>query len=232
MCNVFRTLRADEIEVRVQQIKKNNAGKVYAQLLLYKDARVDMTLLDEQFGILGWQREHTFKEGKNYCKVSVYDKEHGIWVVKEDVGTPSNTEADKGHASDAFKRACVNLGIGRELYSAPRIVIEVGQGEYYTQKDNRGNDVCRLSNNVAFLVNAITYDARRNIVGLEIVDKTGRTRTKIGEVHDPIYTAVGEMNNVRSLAECRAIWNKYPEHQDEPRFVAATNQKKSTLTKS
>ena len=85
MCNHFRTLRADEIEVRVQQVKKNNAGKVFAQLLLYKDARVDMALLDEEFGIFGWQREHTFKDGKNYCRVSVYDKEHDVWVVKEDV---------------------------------------------------------------------------------------------------------------------------------------------------
>ncbi len=226
MCNRFRTLRADEIEVRVQQIKKNTAGKVYAQLLLYKDARVDMTLLDEEFGILGWQREHTFKEGKNYCKVSVYDPEHQMWIVKEDVGTPSNTEADKGHASDAFKRACVNLGIGRELYSTPRIVLELGQGEYYTSKDSRNNEVCRLSNNVAFTVKAITYDFRRNIVGLEIVDKKGYSRIKIGEVHDPLYLARAEANAASSATEARHVWRKYPEYQDDPGFVAAVEEKR------
>ena len=118
MCNanIFRTLNADEIEVRVQQV--TNSQKKRAVLLLYKNARVDMDMLDEKFGCLGWQREHTFKEGKNYCKVSVYDTDKQMWVSKEDVGVESNTEETKGEASDSFKRACVNLGIGRELYSA------------------------------------------------------------------------------------------------------------------
>lgn len=102
MCNanIFRKLYPHEIDVRVQQVA-NIGGKVKAVLLLYKNARVDMDLLDEQFGCLGWQREHNFKDGKNYCKVSVYDKDHSIWVSKEDVGTESNTEETKGEASDA-----------------------------------------------------------------------------------------------------------------------------------
>ena len=84
MCNanIFRTLRPDEIEVRVQQVVESKAGGAKAILLLYKNARVDMDLLDEKFGCLGWQREHTFKDGKNYCKVSVYDAEKQLWVSK------------------------------------------------------------------------------------------------------------------------------------------------------
>ena len=225
MYNVFRTLRADEIDVRVQQVKKNNAGKVFAQLLLYKDARVDMTLLDEKFGIFGWQREHSFKDGKNYCKVSVYDKEHGVWVVKEDVGTPSNTEADKGHASDAFKRACVNLGIGRELYTSPKLVVELGDKEYYTSKDARNNEVLRVSTFVTFHANAIDYDEKRNIVAIEIVDNNGRTRKKIGEIHSALFAAKAEVNAARTAKEVNRIWNKYPEFHEDTGFLVAYKAK-------
>ena len=132
MCsNVFRTLRADEIDVRVQEVKKSAQGKVYSMLLLYKDARVDMTLLDEKFTMYGWQREHFFKDGRNYCRVKVFNERTGEWIIKEDVGTPSYTEKDKGQASDAFKRACVNFGIGRELYTSPKLIVELAQGEWY-----------------------------------------------------------------------------------------------------
>lgn len=225
MCNYFRTLRADEIEVRVQQVKKNNAGKVFAQLLLYKDARVDMTLLDEAFGIFGWQREHSFKDGKNYCKVSVYDKEHGVWVVKEDVGTPSNTEADKGYASDAFKRACVNLGIGRELYTSPRLVVELGDKEWYASNDNRGNEVVRLSNFISFNASAIDYDERRNIVAIEITDNKGRSRIKIGNIHSGLFAAKAEANAARTVKEAHGVWNKYPEYHGDTGFRVACEAK-------
>lgn len=225
MCNIFRTLRADEIDVRVQQVKKNGAGKVYAQLLLYKDARVDMTLLDEEFGILGWQREHSFKDGKNYCKVSVYDKEHNVWVVKEDIGTPSNTEADKGQASDAFKRACVNLGIGRELYTSPKLVIELGNKEYYATKDGKGNDVYRASTFLSFAVSAIDYDERRNIVAIEIVDNNGRSRKTIGEIHSALFSAKAEANAARSVKEAHNVWKKYPEFHEDTGFRVACKAK-------
>lgn len=117
MIPVFRDLRADEIEVRVAQAKQNGVS-----LLLYKDARVDMNVLDETFGPLGWQRRHT-RDNQN-CIVSVWDEEKKQWIEKEDTGTESNTEKEKGLASDSFKRACFNVGIGRELYTAPFIWIE------------------------------------------------------------------------------------------------------------
>lgn len=227
MCNYFRTLRADEIEVRVQQVARaRKSDKVYAQLLLYKDARVDMTLLDEKFGVFGWQREHFFKDGKNYCKVSVYDEKHGIWVVKEDVGTPSNTEADKGCASDAFKRACVNLGIGRELYTSPTLFVELYDGESYTYDTNKnGTTRYRLSNGVRFSVNAIGYDEKRNIVAIEIVDGAGRTRKKIGEIHSALFQAKAEANAARSVKEAHGVWKKYPEFHEDTGFRVACKAK-------
>lgn len=110
----FRALRADEIDVRVAQISEKGA-----QLLLYKDARCDMNILDEAVGATGWQRQHS-RDNAN-CTVSIWDKEKSQWISKEDTGTESNTEKEKGLASDSFKRACVNWGIGRELYTSPFI---------------------------------------------------------------------------------------------------------------
>lgn len=125
----FRNLRADEIDCRVQSI--NEKGLV---LLLYKDARVDQNLLDETFGIFGWQRSHQSIDGRLYCTVSVYDKEKKEWISKQDVGSESNTEKEKGEASDSFKRACFNLGIGRELYTGP--LIWVSKGKYDVAEKN------------------------------------------------------------------------------------------------
>lgn len=114
----IRPLRAEEIDCRVATIKAEGLT-----LLLYKDARVDQSILDETFGVYGWQRSHQWMGERLYCTVSVRDPETGEWVSKQDVGTESYTEKEKGQASDAFKRACFNLGIGRELYTAPFIWI-------------------------------------------------------------------------------------------------------------
>ena len=113
MCK-FRNLVADEIDVRVSQVKDNGFT-----LLLYKDARCDMAIPDETVGAKNWQRIHT-RENAN-CIVSIWDDDKKQWISKEDTGTESNTEKEKGLASDSFKRACVNWGIGRELYTSPFI---------------------------------------------------------------------------------------------------------------
>ena len=123
MAGLFRDLRADEIECRVAQVDKE--GK-WLTLLLYKDARCDMNILDETVGPFNWKRSHS-RENAN-CTVSLWDEGKGEWVSKEDTGTESNTEAAKGLASDSFKRACFNWGIGRELYTAPRIFIKKADG--------------------------------------------------------------------------------------------------------
>lgn len=132
MCK-FRDLRADEIECRIGQVNKQGKG---LSLLLYKDARCDMAILDETVGTLNWQREHYEVKGNMYCRVSIWDAEKNTWVWKSDCGTESNTEAQKGEASDSFKRACVNWGIGRELYTSPFIWISA--------------NLCRLENGKCF----------------------------------------------------------------------------------
>lgn len=120
-------LGAHEIEFRVQSI--NNGG--YATILAYKDARADMKRLDDVVGALNWKREHL--NGNANCVVSIWDADKGQWISKEDTGTESNTEAKKGLASDSFKRACFNWGIGRELYDYPQIQIKLNQDEFTSQ---------------------------------------------------------------------------------------------------
>ena len=117
MESMFRDLKANEIDVRVAQVKSNGVS-----LLLYKDARVDMDILDETVGAMNWKRSHT-RDNAN-CIIEIWDKEKQQWISKEDTGTESFTEKEKGLASDSFKRAGFNWGIGRELYTAPFIWIK------------------------------------------------------------------------------------------------------------
>lgn len=112
----FRTLKESEIDVRVATVTEKGVS-----LLLYKDARCDMNILDEAVGPMNWQRSHT-RENAN-CIVSIWDEDKKQWISKEDTGTESFTEKEKGQASDSFKRACFNWGIGRELYTSPFIWI-------------------------------------------------------------------------------------------------------------
>lgn len=157
MNNMFRLLKSDEIDVRVGSVKENGLS-----LLLYKDARCDMNVLDESVGAFNWKREHT-RDNAN-CIVSIWDAEKQQWISKEDTGTESFTEKEKGLASDSFKRACFNWGIGRELYTAGFIWINAKdctikpKGQGFTTYDT-------------FSVESISYDDDRRINGLQIVNE-------------------------------------------------------------
>ena len=153
----FRTLTASEIEARIGQVKENGLT-----LLLYKNARVDMDILDETVGAEHWMRAHS-RDNAN-CTVSIWIPELNQWVSKEDTGTESNTEAEKGLASDSFKRACVNWGIGRELYTAPFIWIKAADCSIQNRKCYDKFSVCEIE-----------YDDKRRITDLSIRnEKTGR----------------------------------------------------------
>ena len=115
---MIRLLKAEEIECRISTISEKGLS-----LLLFKDARVDQKILDEIFTPYGWKRSHQSIDGNLYCTVEIWDKEKQQWIAKQDVGTTSYAEKEKGQASDSFKRACFNIGIGRELYTAPFIWI-------------------------------------------------------------------------------------------------------------
>ena len=169
--NMFRELRADEIDCRIAQIKENGLS-----LLLYKDARCDQNILDEVVGPFRWKREHT-RDNRN-CIVSIWSDELCQWVSKEDTGTESNTEREKGLASDSFKRACFNWGIGRELYTAP--FVWVSEKDCRIKQDTRGKYVCYDR----FTVKGIGY-TNGVITGLTIKNQaTGKICYKWGEVNE------------------------------------------------
>lgn len=172
----FRDLREDEIEVRVQSIKENGLS-----LLLYKDARCDMKILDETVGPENWQREHYDCKGNLFCRVginintkTIFGKDDNVtvfdrWVWKADCGTESNTEAEKGEASDSFKRACVNWGIGRELYTAPFIWVPADKCTIKDtgKKDKYGKPIYACYDK--FAVEKIAIENKR-ITGISIVN--------------------------------------------------------------
>lgn len=170
----IRLLSKEDIEVRVAQTLAGN-NKVRVNLLLYKNARVDMKIMDELFTPMGWKRTHKLIGDRLYCCVEVYNPETKEWICKEDVGVESNTEAEKGQASDSFKRACVNWGIGRELYTAPKITIELNENEYTKDQNSR------IKVWAYFSVKSIGYDSKtRTITSLEIQDKFGNVRFSMG----------------------------------------------------
>lgn len=158
-----RRLKTSEIEVRIGQVFKEQQA---VGLLLYKDARCDMNILDEIVGAMNWQREHYQVKESLFCRVGI--KVGDEWVWKADCGDESNTEARKGEASDSFKRACVNWGIGRELYTSPFIYVPLSSDEWR-------NGYPRINISVSH----IKYD-KAEIVELELVDKQGVIRYSYG----------------------------------------------------
>ena len=168
---MFRTLTADEIECRVAQVGKTGQ-RIWASILIYKDARVDQKLLDEVIGPMDWKNEYSIVDGNLYCTVSIWDREKKEWISKQNVGTESNTEKEKGQASDAFKRACFNWGLGRELYTAPKIFLDLKEGEY---REEGGRYRC----SAVFSVKEIGYNAERAIDRLVVVDRNGNERFRV-----------------------------------------------------
>lgn len=160
----MRKLNADEIEVKVKQVTEKGC-----LLLLYKTARVDMQLLDEEFGIGNWQCDYKTINGVLYCGIGVLINNN--WVWKWDCGIESKSDdagnEKKGEASDAFKRAGFKWGIGRELYTAPFIWAKVPtvQGGKGWQLQDRF---------LRFSVKGIAYDNAGNINGLIITDNKGQ----------------------------------------------------------
>lgn len=172
MC--IRKLTAGEIECRVAQSRKYDK-RTQVTLLLYKDARVDQRILDELYTPMGWQRKHELIGDRLYCTISVWDAEKGVWISKQDVGTESYTEKEKGQASDSFKRAAFNWGIGRELYTAPRIVFYLDNA----MVNDKGQPKC------SFEVAHIDYKGDRisELVIIDdsykvVYDKTGCMKSK------------------------------------------------------
>lgn len=157
----FRDLKANEIDCRILTFNEK-----YVSILLYKDARVDQNILDETVKPENWQRDHKELKNNIYCGISIWDEEKKQWITKWDCGKESFTEAEKGEASDSFKRAGFNWGIGKELYTSPAIYIP------YKDKEGKENYEIKTKNNkkttfTKFYVEAIQIKDKE-ITGLAI----------------------------------------------------------------
>lgn len=175
-------LTKEDIECRIQSV--NDKGAV---LLLYKTARADMRILDDVVGSMNWQRHHEVVNGNLFCTISIYDADKGQWVNKQDCGVPSNTQGEKGEASDAFKRAGFSWGIGRELYDSPFIWISGKVGKYDR-----------------FHVTDIKYDReKREFTRLTICDDKGRERYRLNgtKTDRPQPTDDRRQKGIEAIAE-------------------------------
>lgn len=186
----FRKLNADEIEARIAMVSEKGC-----QILLYKNARCDMNILDESVGPLNWQRDHKELKGNMYAGISIFDVTKGMWVTKWDCGTESFTEAEKGEASDSFKRAGFNWGIGRELYTAPFIWFKAEQLKNHAQDDRSGKWRCTDS----FSVEAVEYTGNK-ISYLKIVDNKSKEVYTWGRSRDLQPENVNDLINEEEYA--------------------------------
>lgn len=142
----FRNLNANELEVRVGQKYKNGT----MSLLIYQDSRCAMKILDETVGPENWSCNYSRQGDSLFCSIGIYIKEHNAFIFKSDAGAESNFEAVKGESSDAFKRSAVRWGIGRSLYTCPKVIVP--------------------ESNATFYVRAIEYDDKDNVITLIICD--------------------------------------------------------------
>lgn len=194
--NGIRTLNANEIECRIGTI--NSKG---CSLLLYKDARVDMKILDETYGRGNWQRTHEVINDNLFCNILIWNDKIQEWVKKQDVGTESFTEKEKGEASDSFKRAGFNVGIGRELYTAPFVWILPKNKEMGTKVKETNNKTGEVEEvlkefylnqkgkwetKTKFTVKEIAYNDSREINTLVIQDNKGNIRYSLIPTEDQI----------------------------------------------
>lgn len=232
----IRPLRADEVDLRVKGCVE---GK--AQFLLYVDSRACRRILDETFGVLGWQDTYAEIKGALYCTIEVWDDARKHWVAKQDCGVASYTEKIKGEASDAFKRACFSLGIGRELYTKIPIWIKIPTEE---QQGNDGKSRFVPKNrHISFSVSRMEVNRNTGkIKYLCIVDKNNERVFEWGFTDDPYINDEAEQARKCLLFYCeeyeevtgapyekafRAVMRKLPKSTDG--YVRATLMMKERI---
>lgn len=232
-----KPLPIESIDFRIQSINKGG----YATILAYKDARVDMNRLDDVCGPLNWKREHS-RENQN-CTVSIWCNEKKQWISKEDTGTESFTEKEKGLASDSFKRACFNWGIGRELYDYPVIQIKLNSDEFTVE-----NDKVKQS----FKLNLRKWKwssvwVEGNLKSLICTDETGKVRFEFGKKQPEQKQTTPERNQLfeldeteiiglkNALNQCKSqedlkkIWTANPELKKNTTFIKLVTDRKKVL---
>lgn len=210
---VIRLLRADEIECRVSTINEKGLS-----LFLFKDARVDQRILDETFTPFGWKRTHQCIDGNLYCTVEIWDEEKGQWIAKQDVGTTSYSEKEKGQASDSFKRACFNWGLGRELYTAPFIWVPATKVNIQRQGD-------RYTTSNKFFVHSIGYNLQREISALVIINQNGQKVFELKQKPERKQGQKSESQNRKPEKNSQKSEEQNQTQEDQKRKTEAKREK-------
>ncbi len=203
--NLTKPLTIDQIDFRIQSI--NNGG--YATILAYKDARVDINRLNDICGQLGWKREHS-RDNHN-CTVSIWNEDRKHWVSKEDTGTESMAEAQKGLASDSFKRACFNWGIGLELYDYPRISVKLFKNEYQ-ERNGKFHQSWELRLDLWRWESSFKDGL---LDSLKATDYNGRVRFQWNRVPILIGETSGELLDVKKIQKANAYFRSLIDSDSE-----------------
>jgi len=186
------------VDFRVQSVNKGG----YATILAYKDARVDMHLLDSIVGPGNWQRKHVLVGTQLYCCVGIYNPEIKEWVWKMDVGTESNTEKEKGQASDAFKRACFNWGIGRNLYAFPRMSIKLEGNEV---EDYQGKKRATFNFKIKDWSWKVAYNSDGDVTAFVAIDQNGKNRFTYKLSSDDKRTTINQEDKSKEAPKIKEI---------------------------
>lgn len=164
----FGLLAADQIECRQSRVTDK-----CVELLLYKTARTDANVLDSVVGSRYWENDFRTIDGVLFGGIGIDFDHNGKMVWKWDAGSESNVEKEKGEASDAFKRAGSKWGIGRELYTSPKI-------RFWANQVKMTGGKCYDT----FTVTEIEYDAAESISFLRIVDEETKNEFVYGTRKD------------------------------------------------
>ena len=187
-----------------------------------------MKRLDDVYGAEYWQKKYELIDNHLFCSIGIWNREIAQWIWKQDVGTESNTEKEKGEASDAFKRACFNLGIGRELYDYPLIQVKLADNEF-------DKTTCKPTFNFQLKKwNWFSTFENGKITKLTCKDNNGVIRFQFGEqVQQPtidIEGAKAKLIVVKTLAELKQVYESLPKLEMANADVIALKDKlKATL---
>lgn len=198
----FRLLNKEEVEVRLERMSPKGAFGT-----LYKNARVDQEILDEKVGSLNWQRRHP--NGPQTCVISIWDEDKHQWIEKEDMGGEYSNEYAKGQASDSFKRAGFCWGIGRELYTCPKLFIPRDCFVAFNEKDGRACDPVIVSS----LTSEISEGGKKRITGVTLDIMSG------GKPHHRITYPGGIVETLESAEDTKA-----PETQESAKEASVTKK--------
>lgn len=222
LSDLKKPLDISDVDFRVQSI--NNGG--YATVLAYKDARVDMNRLDSVCGV-NWQKDFKLIDGNLYCGVGI--KVENEWNWRWDVGTESNTEKEKGQASDAFKRACFNWGIGRELYNYPLIQVKLLTNEFKVENGKPKSTFDLKLKEWKWTVDVENGD----VTFLQAIDNNGKIRftfKKGTSSKSQLQTAIEDMGKVSTIEELKTVWSSNKDLQTDNTFISAKDKRKDELS--